>query len=102
MYQELVTAEVASDVLHSMLTTDVCRKVFRQKETHVEQFQHSIAILSYNQPNLKVSFIVNFFQKVCLYRFEYRVLFDTISTSPDKKVTRIHLKNKPGWMNGEK
>jgi len=91
MYNELMTAEVASDVIHSILTSDVCRKVFRQRETHVEQFRYSIVILSYKQPNLKASFIVNFFQKVCLYRFEYRVLFKTIVISTDKKVTRINL-----------
>ena len=93
MYQELVTAEVASDVLYSIFNTDVCRKVFRQKETHIEHFKYCIVILTYREPNLKASFIVNFFHKVCLYRFEYKVLFNTVLTLADKKVTKVNLRN---------
>ena len=35
----------------------------------------------------------NFFHKVCLYRFEYRVHFNTVITLADEKVTKVNLKN---------
>lgn len=81
MYNELVTADVASDVLYSVLTPEVCDKLFRRHETHVEKFQYSTIILTYTRPSLQATFIVNFFHKVCVYRYKYHALFD-ISVTP--------------------
>ena len=83
MYNELVTAEVASDVLNSVLTPEVCDKLFQRQETHIEKFLYSTVVLTYTRPSLQATFIVNFFNKVCVYRFNYRTLFN-VSVTPVK------------------
>ena len=81
MYNELMTAEIASDVLYSVLTPEVCDKLFRQQETHIEKFLYSTVVLTYTRPSLQATFIVNFFNKVCVYRYNYRTLFN-VSVTP--------------------
>ena len=72
---QLVTPRTVIPVISDVITADNVLGLFCERQTVWEIFEYSLIAIAFGDPYLRARLVVNFFGKICTYKFKYLVSF---------------------------
>jgi len=72
---QLVTPYTVIPVISDVITANNVLGLFCERQTVWEIFEYSLIVIAFEDPYLRTRLVVNFFGKICTYKFKYLVSF---------------------------